>query len=424
MDIRNDLFEETIMEIVAHSVTIKGTRKAVNQDNYGYSAKTVNGMEAAFSIVCDGVGGLEHGEQASALVVQYYMRWFEDHFSELCDIGSLDIYLESEWNQVLHEAHRKIQNVGETEHIQLGTTVAVLLLLGNNYYAMNVGDTRIYCIADQIRQISKDHTLMQQKLDDGTLSLDEVGKFPRKNVITQCVGIKRDITMSFYKGILKTPSVWLVCSDGYRNKISGKEIGDILNPSRLYEHQDLCEKVDQISRYVLEHNEKDDITAVALWIKDKAGKKLYDTIIRKETKMIFCTKCGSKCNDMDVFCSVCGAPLNGKADNDSDCQTTSFAEQDDDITVISSSDDNDMTIIGSYDDDGTTVILNEQQKERTPVINMPKKEKKVKPEKKKKKEKPVKKKKESSGGPLKIVVYVLGGILVLLLLLIAVSTFF
>lgn len=229
--------------------------------------------------------------------------------------------------------------------------------------------------------------------------------------------------MAFYKGIVKGPSVWLVCTDGYRNKISGKEIGDILNPSRLYEHQDLCEKVDQISRYVLEHNEKDDITAVALWIKDKAGKKIYDTIIGKETKMIFCTKCGSKCNDMDVFCSVCGAPLNGKADNDSDCQTISFAEQDDDITVISSSDDNDMTIIGSYDDDGTTVILNEQQKERTPVINMPKKEKKVKPEKKKKKEKPVKKKKESSGGPLKIVVYVLGGILVLLLLLIAVSTF-
>ncbi|MGN0358768.1 MAG: protein phosphatase 2C domain-containing protein [Blautia sp.] len=402
------------MEIVAHSVTIKGMRKPVNQDNYGYSVKKVNATTVSFSVVCDGVGGLENGEYASALVVQYFMEWFEKRFSAIYSVGINGVRLEKEWNQVLYEAHEKILNIGEVKDIQLGTTVAALLLFENQYYAMNVGDTRVYCIDDQIRRITKDHTLMQKKLDEGTLSLDEAAAFPCKNIITQCVGVKHDVTMSFYQGMVKGTSVWLVCTDGYRNRISEKAIGNILGIFQLKNYNDFCEKVEKISTYVLEHNEKDDITAVALWLKENDSMKLYNNFLGKEVKMIFCSKCGKKCNDNDLFCSGCGTPLNKTSNRD-------FGSPIDQKTSIMEQYDNyDATIVHHFEDDETTVILDEK-KDRASFVNTPKKEKKAKPERKK--ERAPKKENKSSGGPLRIVIYILGGILVLLLILIAVSSF-
>lgn len=359
------------MEITIRASTTHGKKKKVNQDNYGFRCLKKNGGWAAFSIVCDGVGGLSQGEKASEMVTQRYLEWFDHEFIKIYDQDFDEKIIESSWEIVLQKINFQLHQVAEDAGIQLGTTAAVLLICNNNYYCMNIGDTRIYSITDKIEQISVDHSLLQMKLDDGTISIEDAESFTEKNVLFQCIGFSEMLKMTFRTGTIPDNSVWLVCSDGFRNRILDKEIFLFLNPEQLHNNSQFCKMVEDAVRLNLQRNERDDITLVAIWLirEEILGETETENNakqIEKENDDMYCSKCGCKCGDDDRFCSRCGALLAGNAANyeenvkdrfrvdkskDINNYYTEYSDEDDDETQVSGA-----SIHLDYDDTDTQLL--------------------------------------------------------------------
>ena len=333
------------MEIAIRASTTHGKRKKVNQDNYGFRCLKKDGGWAVFSIVCDGVGGLSQGEIASSMVTRRYLEWFDFEFIKIYDQDFDEKNIKLSWENVLREINFQLHQIGEDAGIQLGTTVALLLICNDHYYCMNIGDTRVYRILDKMEQISVDHSLLQMKLDDGTLTLKEAETFPEKNVLFQCIGFNEILEMTFRSGTMTDEAVWIVCSDGFRNRVSEEEIFSFFNPGHLIDSNQFCREIENAVKLNLQRNERDDITLVAIWLSGKkisweAGIEESDINNEKENDNMYCSKCGCKCRDDDRFCSRCGAPLAGN-------------DEDDDMTRVSG-----VRIHLDYDDSETQLLGN------------------------------------------------------------------
>lgn len=446
------------MGIAICGSTTHGKKKSVNQDNYGFRCVKKEQDWIAFSVVCDGVGGLSQGEKASAIVTARFLDWFDREFICLYDQGFQEEQLRSRWTDVLLDVHRQLLQRGRSSGEHLGTTIAVLLICRDNYYCMNIGDTRVYCIHEQIRQISVDHSLMQMKLDDGTLSVEDIDGFSKKNVLFQCIGFNETLKITFRSGKSCQGSVWLLCSDGFRNKISEREIFDFFNPIYICDHEQLKQIIKDAVELNLSREERDDITLVVIWI-GKLAVAVEDILSedslknpRKGKEKMFCSKCGCKCDEDASFCFRCGAPLvqnremrdrirkktfvpledDDVTQNNGHPGYGSYCEEDDDVTQISGNGgypnyDDDPTVILDGRDDipekgrsaGHGVYDEGVSKQQGRGLAT----KKDKKQNRKRKEKRKTSEKEQGSRVTRIILIVLCVLLAIMLLLVAVSTF-
>lgn len=429
------------MGIAICGSTTHGKKKAVNQDNYGFRCVRRGQEWIAFSVVCDGVGGLSQGEKASAIVTGRFLDWFDREFNNLYDQTFQEKQLQSSWNSVLLKVHHQLLRMGRSSGVHIGTTIAVLLICENRYYCMNIGDTRIYCIREQIQRISVDHSLMQMKLDDGTLSVEDVDGFSKKNVLFQCIGFNDTLKITFRTGKVFQESVWLLCSDGFRNKISEQEIFGFFNPIYIHDGKQLNQIIKDAVELNLSRKERDDITLVVVWLGKLAaavGEIVLEDSLKnpgKEKSKMFCSKCGCKCDEDARFCFQCGAPLVQKQERKDGTRKKTFVSLDDDVTQI-----NGHSTYGSYyeEDDEATVILDDRddilQRSRPVGYGVYDEgvgrqqgrglaTKKDEKQNRKRKEKRESSEKEQGGGITRIILIALCVLLVVMVLLVAVSTF-
>ena len=115
----------------------------------------------------------------------------------------------------------------------------MLLLFQNRYYITNVGDTRAYLAAGQLRQITKDHTVVAREIERGSMTQEQARLDPRRNVLLQCVGASPVIDPDFFSGEARPGSLFLLCSDGFRHEITEQEIFSRLNPAILRNENDM-----------------------------------------------------------------------------------------------------------------------------------------------------------------------------------------
>lgn len=250
------------MEFTAAFNTDTGTRKSTNQDSLAIRIIDTPSGQAAFGIVCDGMGGLAKGELASKEVILAFCKWFDEDFSitMLEDNFSLS-NLRKEWNDIIQKQNERLGSYGAENNFMLGTTISAILLLQDYFYIVHVGDSRIYEMSsDGSRLLTNDQTFVAREVAKGRMTPEQAMYDPRRSVLLQCVGASPVVEPDFVKGHVKKDAVYLFCSDGFRHQISDEEVMDKLGPSACRSEEDMKYGCVYLTEIVKSRREQDNIT--------------------------------------------------------------------------------------------------------------------------------------------------------------------
>ena len=212
-----------------------GLTKRTNQDSMTVKVIHTRQGEMVFAIVCDGMGGLQKGEVASATVIRAFERWVYQELPLLCKDLITDEKIREQWEKIIFEQNEVMKAYGTRCGIRLGTTVVAMLFTQERYYLLNVGDSRAYELTKNVCQLTKDQTFVAREVELGNMTQEQAKQDPRRNVLLQCVGASEEVYPDFFFGKVKENAVYLLCSDGFRHEISAEEIYEKLNPQVLWE---------------------------------------------------------------------------------------------------------------------------------------------------------------------------------------------
>ena len=217
------------------------------------------------TVICDGMGGLAKGEVASSTVIQTFCRWFEQELPGLLAFPeSLESRIFSDWDRLIDECNRKIATYGRTNGVGMGTTLNALLFIGEQYYIVNIGDSRAYRITDHLEQLTKDQTYIQREMDMGRMTPEEARVSPQRNVLLQCIGASDSIEPDYSTGVASPGQIYMQCSDGFRHTVSADELYQYLNPGLLLNEQALFDNAVYLVELNKYRREVDNITVVVI----------------------------------------------------------------------------------------------------------------------------------------------------------------
>ncbi len=231
-----------------------GKSRHINEDSY-FASKPDDPIK--LFIVADGMGGYKGGEIASTMAVNaarnYILSNFEKSKSDKETLLSLVKSSSQYANMVVYDKSR------ENEELKnMGTTLDVCLIYDNKAFISHIGDSRIYRIRkDFMRKLTKDHSYVQQLVDEGKITKEESMTHPKKNMLIKALGCTEFIEPdNMIKGFIKGDII-LMCTDGLTNMVSEKEIFEIIKSDTKDPSKELINKA----------NEKgglDNITAVII----------------------------------------------------------------------------------------------------------------------------------------------------------------
>ena len=206
--------------IKSFSVTDIGRKRKLNQDFVYSSDEAVGNLKNVY-IVADGMGGHQAGDYASKCTVETMVREIKGCF-EQSPIRILSSAIRIANDQVRRKAREDESLYG------MGTTVVAATVLGKYLQVANVGDSRLYIINEEVRQITRDHSLVEEMVRMGGLDREAARNHPDKNIITRAIGARDTIEIDFFHEELKSGDLILMCSDGLTNMLEDEEIGRIL----------------------------------------------------------------------------------------------------------------------------------------------------------------------------------------------------
>jgi PPM family protein phosphatase len=198
-----------------------GMIRSGNEDSFFAHATKERGI----FIVADGMGGHAAGEVASEMAVQIVSRELQ---------GLTDVQSESARERVASSiliANRAIydRTLQESDKQGMGTTASILVVAGTRYLIGQVGDSRVYLLRDgALRQLTKDHSYVQEQVDAGFLTPEQARYHPYSNVITRCVGASEAVEPDTYSGELRLGDVFLVASDGLTGMVDDRRLQQLL----------------------------------------------------------------------------------------------------------------------------------------------------------------------------------------------------
>ncbi len=252
------------MNFIVSATTDIGTTKSTNQDSL--SVKVINTPQGrmTFAILCDGMGGLEKGEVASASVVKAFDKWVYESLPTLCNAPLEDYVIREQWNKIVTEQNNTIKAYGARQGVKLGTTVVAMLLTQNRFYIMNVGDSRAYEIADTISQLTKDQTFVAREVELGNMTPEEAETDSRRSVLLQCIGASDEVYPDMFFGETRENAVYMLCSDGFRHEISAIEIFEKLQPGVLFDENTMNKHSKELIDMNKMRMERDNISVVVV----------------------------------------------------------------------------------------------------------------------------------------------------------------
>lgn len=220
------------MRIVAK--TDKGNVRDSNQDAYAVGEFS---DEVVWSVVCDGMGGAAGGNIASALAVKVISDKINASYREKMRDASIKNMLDS----ALTAANIEVYDFAEAQPDLkgMGTTVVCAIVRDNQAYIAHAGDSRAYVISDgNIRQVTTDHSMVQDLLSRGKITAEEAEHHPNKNIITRAVGVDKNIEIDFEQIDLDDNDMLLLCTDGLSNYVSDGEILELMSDGKHYAFAD------------------------------------------------------------------------------------------------------------------------------------------------------------------------------------------
>lgn len=235
----------------AYSKTDIGKKRQVNQD-YVYTIERKIGPLPNLFIVADGMGGHKSGDFASRYTVEI-----------LCNevLHSHEEDPETLLRTAIETANRKvIEAASKSEELYgMGTTVVAATIVGDKAYFANVGDSRLYLINRRIKQLTNDHSLVEEMVRLGGIKPEEARYHPDKNIITRAVGADKEVQVDTYGYTLEPGDIILMCTDGLSNMVDDDAIHSIVRSGR-----DPVEKIEELIRIANENGGRDNIGIVLI----------------------------------------------------------------------------------------------------------------------------------------------------------------
>ena len=244
--------------------THAGRVKPVNQDAYCFKEAATPAGPVLFGAICDGVGGLAKGELASATVVRRCGEWFDGVLPALVRRQGWEDGVRSSLNELLLNANRDIYAHGKQAGKPCGTTITAIVAYQGRYLVAHVGDCRAYEVASgAATQLTKDQTLVQQQVDNGLITPEQARNHPKRNVILQSVGTQSSLQPVYTEGAWRTDALYVLCCDGFYNRLDEGELGLAFNSGDLSDEAALRQRCAAVVQSVMDRGEKDNVTVLA-----------------------------------------------------------------------------------------------------------------------------------------------------------------
>lgn len=234
------------------SVTDIGRKRKTNQD-YVYTSEQPVGSLPNLFLVADGMGGHNAGDYASRVAVESILEKIADS-SETDPMRNFD--------DAIQYANARIRRLAsESAELEgMGTTVVAAACEGNRLYVANVGDSRLYVINRfGIRQITRDHSWVEEMVRLGEIEKEEARNHPDKNIITRAVGADDTVKTDFFTVQLEEGDEVLMCTDGLTNMLEDEEIRMILDGAR-----DIVEKAQELVKAANDNGGRDNISVILI----------------------------------------------------------------------------------------------------------------------------------------------------------------
>lgn len=237
--------------MISYGKTDIGMTRSVNQDSIFFLDKSIGNLPNLY-IVADGMGGHRAGDYASAHAVS----WFVEYVKE-CQYKNPITILKTgiaKINDML------LKQASENSELKgMGTTFVAAVLLEDKMYVANIGDSRLYVMGEEAKQITLDHSLVEELIRTGQLDRRKVRFHPEKNIITRALGTGNEAVPDFFEIVLQESEKVLLCSDGLTNMVEDDEIRDIVMQKEFVNK--ICDQLIERANY---YGGKDNIGVVVV----------------------------------------------------------------------------------------------------------------------------------------------------------------
>ena len=235
-----------------YSATDIGRKREINQDYIFVSADPVGNLPNLF-VVADGMGGHNAGDYASRHGVTTLVEQVRRD-ANYNPVKVVRFALEAANTELVNNAAEDARLRG------MGTTMVVCTVVGQYAYVANIGDSRLYVVHNRLKQITKDHSLVQEMVRMGEIDAEEARTHPKKNIITRAIGAEKTVEVDFFDLKLEAGSLILMCSDGLSNMVEDARIEEIL----LDKEHDLTWKGKELIREANQNGGKDNIAVILI----------------------------------------------------------------------------------------------------------------------------------------------------------------
>lgn len=238
-----------MLHIKSYGRSDVGLKRTNNEDAF------IIKPEVTLWALADGMGGAAAGEIASQIFIETALTIFTNHrrSSEEEIIRLIQkTFLEAN-AQILDHVQKY------PDHKGMGCTAELLTFYDQNFLLGHVGDSRAYLLRQgKLKQLTKDHSLVQQQIDQGLLTIEEAKRHKLRHVIIRAIGVENDLAVDLIKGKVFPDDLFIICSDGLSDLVEDKLIHDTLSNSLI----DLEQKGEKLISLAKKAGGHDNITVI------------------------------------------------------------------------------------------------------------------------------------------------------------------
>ena len=216
------------------AITDIGSCRQENQDNY-CAQQMADG--SGWGIVCDGMGGVQGGRVAARIATDTMLRYFQKELPAL-HYGEEKQFIQHGFDITNRAVYDKATS--DPEMLGMGTTGVCVYIKGKMAHVVHAGDSRAYLFhAGAMRQITRDHSMVQQLVDSGQITREQALAHPQKNLITRALGVSATIVPEYNRCEVVPGDVVLLCTDGLTNMVPDEEICLLLQETAFFDAPDI-----------------------------------------------------------------------------------------------------------------------------------------------------------------------------------------
>lgn len=223
-----------------------------------------------FAVLADGMGGYNAGEVASGMATALLGTELEKAFLQR-EPSSKDASSGKSWAQLTLETEMARVNgaiyqaaQSQPQYAGMGTTLVVGVFHDNKVTVAHIGDSRLYRLrGDDFQQITRDHSLLQEQIDSGLITVEQARHSQNKNLVTRAVGIDPEVAAEIHDHEVLPGDVYLFCSDGLNDMVEDDEIAMTLGA--LAANLELC--ATQLVQMANDNGGRDNVSVILVKVK-------------------------------------------------------------------------------------------------------------------------------------------------------------